>query len=184
MSKRGRLITLLQVVILLSGVGAISWVAFMDPGPPVIEHVELIWEYQDHVIIEDGHFIPSVDTGAFGDKVSLIINVTVRRADPKRDFDYLSVVPERELIEQASFYQTGFAFPVEVNPGESITVGCAMDIPKESIERIRARFQSRGIGYLVVGKFTPEDTLLRVENGYWNPLLAFQGLRRIWVRMQ
>lgn len=184
MSKRGRLITVLQVVILLSGVGAISWVGFMEPGSPVIEHVELIWKYQDHVIIEDRHLVSSLDTGAFGDKVSLIINVTVRRTDPKRDFDYLSIVPERELIEQTSFYQTGFAFPVKVNAGESITVGCAMHIPKDSIERIRARFKSRGIGYLVVGKFTPEDTLLRVEKGYWNPLLNFLGLRRIWIRMQ
>lgn len=184
MRSRVRLITCLQIVILLSAAGAITWVALMDPGRPVIEHVALIWTDGSHVIIEDGHFSPSFDTSAFDETVSLELEVTVRRTDPKRDFEYLAVVPERELIEQASFYQTGFAFPVKVNPGESITVSCAMDLPKWSIERIRATFKSHGIGHLIVAKFIPEVTILRVEKGYWNPLLNFLGLRRIWIRMR
>lgn len=184
MRSRGRLITCLQIVILLSAAGAITWVALMDPGEPVIEHVALIWKDGSRIMTEDGHFSPSFDTSAFGETVSLIVEVTVRRTDPKRDFEYLAVVPERELIEQALFYQTGPPYPLEVSLGERIVISCSMKIAKENIEMTRARFKSHGIGHLIVAKFIPEVTILRVEKGYWNPLMNFLGIRRIWIRMQ
>lgn len=185
MRSRARLITCLQIVSLLSAAGAISWVALVDPGRPVIERVALTWTDGNHTFEEEGHLSSLFDPNAFGENVSLRVEVTVRHADYKRGFEDLLVVPERWLMEEASYYAPGPPYPVELKPGGEVAVWYLMTVPKNSIGRIRDTFRSRGIGHLIVARFLiPDSIVLRVEKGFWNPVMNFLGLRRIWIQMQ